>query len=173
MLVNPYSDSEYLLSPWLGFVNIKSFWWEGWHLTLEKSISGRPLYWRYFTVFTFHLKSLLQSSGVFRYIEASKTRLYKNEDTISLSRAQAVLSYVFETVLRLLHPFMPFVTEELWQVITFPQLQKNSFKILRQYHPGAFSRHACRVGAWIARSEMFIGLHCHPIKSWIFGFVNV
>lgn len=49
------------------------------------------------------------------YIEASKTRLYKNEDTTSLSRAQAVLSYVFETVLRLLHPFMPFVTEELWQ----------------------------------------------------------
>jgi valyl-tRNA synthetase len=54
---------------------------------------------------------------VFRYIEASKTRLYKNEDAKSLSRAQAVLVYVFDTVLRLLHPFMPFVTEELWQVI--------------------------------------------------------
>jgi valyl-tRNA synthetase len=56
---------------------------------------------------------------VLRYIEASKTRLYKNEDTTSLSRAQAVLTYVFETVLRLLHPFMPFVTEELWQVSNF------------------------------------------------------
>lgn len=55
--------------------------------------------------------------GVFRYIEASKTRLYKNEDAKSLSQAQAVLVYVFDTVLRLLHPFMPFVTEELWQVI--------------------------------------------------------
>lgn len=54
---------------------------------------------------------------MFRYIEASKTRLYKNEDAKSLSQAQAVLVYVFDTVLRVLHPFMPFVTEELWQVI--------------------------------------------------------
>lgn len=49
------------------------------------------------------------------YIEASKTRLYQHKDAPSASLAQSVLLYVFNNVLRLLHPFMPFVTEELWQ----------------------------------------------------------
>jgi len=51
-----------------------------------------------------------------RYIEASKTQLYNKEDSTSLAQTQAVLVYVFDAVLRLLHPLMPFVTEELWQV---------------------------------------------------------
>lgn len=51
------------------------------------------------------------------FIEASKTRLYKNEDKNAGPQAQAVLVYVFDTVLRLLHPFMPYVTERLWQAM--------------------------------------------------------
>ncbi|KAI3993818.1 hypothetical protein MKX01_002831, partial [Papaver californicum] len=51
------------------------------------------------------------------YIEASKARLYKSEGNISASVAQAVLLYVFENILKMLHPFMPFVTEELWQAL--------------------------------------------------------
>jgi valyl-tRNA synthetase len=51
------------------------------------------------------------------YIEASKTQLYNKEDSTSLAQTQAVLVYVFDAVLRLLHPLMPFVTEELWQGI--------------------------------------------------------
>ncbi|KAL3617586.1 hypothetical protein CASFOL_037907 [Castilleja foliolosa] len=49
------------------------------------------------------------------YIEASKSRLYQSEGDSVASVAQAVLLYVFENILKLLHPFMPFVTEELWQ----------------------------------------------------------
>lgn len=51
-----------------------------------------------------------------RYIEASKTRLYKNDDRTTTLWAQRTLVYVFDGILRLLHPYMPFVTEELWQV---------------------------------------------------------
>lgn len=51
------------------------------------------------------------------YIEASKARLYHSEDRSISSVAQAVLIYVFENVLKMLHPFMPFVTEELWQAL--------------------------------------------------------
>lgn len=54
--------------------------------------------------------------ALIRYIEASKARLYKSEGHSVASVAQAVLLYVFENILKMLHPFMPFVTEELWQV---------------------------------------------------------
>ncbi|XP_038883468.1 valine--tRNA ligase, chloroplastic/mitochondrial 2 isoform X1 [Benincasa hispida] len=50
------------------------------------------------------------------YIEASKARLYQSGGN-SVALAQAVLLYVFENILKLLHPFMPFVTEELWQAL--------------------------------------------------------
>ncbi|TVU21994.1 hypothetical protein EJB05_31666 [Eragrostis curvula] len=53
------------------------------------------------------------------YIEASKTRLYHSADSSASSTAQSVLLYVFENVLKLLHPFMPFVTEELWQAFPY------------------------------------------------------
>ena len=50
------------------------------------------------------------------YIELTKSRLY-GEDADSKETAQRVLLYVLDQVLRLMHPFMPFVTEEIWQAI--------------------------------------------------------
>lgn len=49
------------------------------------------------------------------YVEMAKVRLYMNDDLKSKQTAQYVLRNVLETALRLLHPFMPFITEELWQ----------------------------------------------------------
>ncbi|KAK9154632.1 hypothetical protein Sjap_002112 [Stephania japonica] len=51
------------------------------------------------------------------YIEASKARLYHAEGDSVASVSQAVLIYAFENILKMLHPFMPFVTEELWQAL--------------------------------------------------------
>ncbi len=51
------------------------------------------------------------------YVEVSKLRLY-GEDTARAEMARRVLLEVLEGSLRLLHPLMPFVTEELWQVLT-------------------------------------------------------
>lgn len=48
------------------------------------------------------------------YIEASKVALY-GDDERAKERTRHVLVYVLERTLRLLHPFMPFVTEEIWQ----------------------------------------------------------
>ena len=50
------------------------------------------------------------------YIELTKARLY-GEDEQSKQNAQRVLVYVLDQFLRLLHPFMPFITEEIWQAI--------------------------------------------------------
>ncbi len=48
------------------------------------------------------------------YIELSKGRLM-GEDTQSRATAQAVLLHVLETLLKLLHPFMPFLTEAVYK----------------------------------------------------------
>jgi len=50
------------------------------------------------------------------YIELTKARLY-SENEQSKQAAQKVLLYVLDQFLRLLHPFMPFLTEEIWQAI--------------------------------------------------------
>ncbi|MDI3281629.1 MAG: valine--tRNA ligase, partial [Bacillota bacterium] len=51
------------------------------------------------------------------YIEAVKPRLYGKEAPETRAAAQTVLWYVLEHTLRLLHPFMPFLTEEIWQYL--------------------------------------------------------
>ena len=50
------------------------------------------------------------------YIELTKARLY-GEDEAQKRSAQQVLLYVLDQILRLMHPFMPFITEEIWQAI--------------------------------------------------------
>ena len=51
------------------------------------------------------------------YVEIAKIRLYNSEDADSKLTAQYVLWTVLEAGMRLLHPFMPFITEEIWQTI--------------------------------------------------------
>ncbi len=51
------------------------------------------------------------------YIELVKPRL-RGEDLTSKRTAQQVLASVLETILRLLHPWMPHITEEVWQLLT-------------------------------------------------------
>ena len=51
-----------------------------------------------------------------RYIELTKTRLNGTDEDAKLT-AQNVLCYVLVTLLKLLHPFMPFITEEIYQAL--------------------------------------------------------
>ena len=48
------------------------------------------------------------------YIELCKVRL-NGDDANAADTARAVLVYVMSGMLQLLHPFMPFITEEIWQ----------------------------------------------------------
>ena len=50
------------------------------------------------------------------YIELTKTRLNGTDEAAKLT-AQHVLCYVLVTLLKLLHPFMPFITEEIYQAL--------------------------------------------------------
>jgi valyl-tRNA synthetase len=49
------------------------------------------------------------------YLEIAKRSLYQPESPAARAVTQHTLVEVLETTLRLLHPFMPFISEELWQ----------------------------------------------------------
>ncbi len=49
------------------------------------------------------------------YLEIAKLALYRADDPARRLATQHTLVTTLETTLRLLHPFMPFITEELWQ----------------------------------------------------------
>ncbi|MEG0035384.1 MAG: valine--tRNA ligase [Oscillospiraceae bacterium] len=50
------------------------------------------------------------------YIELTKPRLNSGNEADNIA-AQKVLLYVLTEILKLLHPFMPFITEEIWQAL--------------------------------------------------------
>ncbi|MCT4777659.1 MULTISPECIES: valine--tRNA ligase [Exiguobacterium] len=48
------------------------------------------------------------------YIEMAKLTLY-GEDEAAKATTRSVLAYTLDSIMRLMHPFMPFLTEEIWQ----------------------------------------------------------
>lgn len=64
------------------------------------------------------------------YIELVKTRL-QGEDKNTRRVAQQTLAFVLEGVLKLLHPFMPHITAEIWQTLT--QAGENETLALQKY----------------------------------------
>ncbi|HWO01593.1 MAG TPA: valine--tRNA ligase, partial [Blastocatellia bacterium] len=49
------------------------------------------------------------------YIELSKSQVAASEETPEVLGARCRILYVLETSLRLLHPLMPYITEDIWQ----------------------------------------------------------
>jgi valyl-tRNA synthetase len=52
------------------------------------------------------------------YIELVKSRLQQDAEPTSRKVAQQIIAYILEGILKLLHPFMPHITEEIWQTLT-------------------------------------------------------
>jgi len=59
------------------------------------------------------------------FVEAAKTDIF-GDDQLRKKAALATMDYVTSAVLRLLHPFMPHITEELWTLMGFAK-NKNVF----------------------------------------------
>ena len=69
------------------------------------------------------------------YLELIKPQLYDKDDPGARRHCQEVLLQVLSAILRLLHPFMPFITEEIWQKLPgvsgsimaapYPQIDEN------------------------------------------------
>ena len=64
------------------------------------------------------------------YIEASKLDLY-GDDEVKKEKTQNILLYVFTSLLKLFHPFIPFVTEELYQNLSVHEetIMRSSFPV--------------------------------------------
>ncbi len=72
------------------------------------------------------------------YVEMVKGRL---QDPATRTTAQRVLAYTLDTLLRLLHPMIPFVTEEVWQLLGQAAAQRG----LAELEPAAES---VMIAAW-------------------------
>ncbi len=60
------------------------------------------------------------------YIELVKSRLQEDAEPTSRATVQQTLNFVLDGILRLLHPFMPHVTEEIWQLLTYGTSEPSS-----------------------------------------------
>ncbi|MDF5706871.1 MAG: valine--tRNA ligase [Nostoc sp. S4] len=68
-----------------------------------------------------------------QYIELVKSRLQPDADPASRRVAQQTLAYVLEGILKLLHPFMPHITEEIWQTLTQQSADSHQTLALQLY----------------------------------------
>ena len=66
------------------------------------------------------------------YIEMTKARL-QGDDPAAKEQAQRVLCYVLTDILKLLHPFMPYITEEIWQALPHAADCQEKFLMLQSW----------------------------------------
>ncbi len=70
------------------------------------------------------------------YLELVKSRLYGDENPEARKTAQAVVLHILDAIVKLLHPFMPFITEEIWQALPNSTAKPGeALTIMKQAYP--------------------------------------
>ncbi|MBI3383526.1 MAG: valine--tRNA ligase [Aquabacterium sp.] len=98
------------------------------------------------------------------YIEIAKTQLNVAKDSGNEAQQRGTrrtLIRVLETVLRLLHPITPFITEELWQVVApvagRKQAGSDDSIVLAPYPVPDLSRVCAESDAWVGKLKALVG----------------
>jgi valyl-tRNA synthetase len=98
------------------------------------------------------------------YIEIAKAQLNAAKDSGNEAAARATrrtLIRVLETVLRLLHPITPFITEELWQVVAPVAGRKAAGSddsiVLAAYPQADLGRVCPESDAWVSKLKAIVG----------------
>ncbi len=104
------------------------------------------------------------------YIEMAKPDIYNKEDRQKSLETMQVIIRVLKTILELLHPFMPFVTEEIWQKLPgagesimierFPEFSKDDIDETSEQHTGFIIQAVSAVRN--IRSEMNVAPSARP-----------
>ncbi|CAE6960558.1 EMB2247 [Symbiodinium sp. CCMP2456] len=102
---------------------------------------------------TKEIKEFLQEDVASWYVEASKTRLQDHlggdPKSPEAATAQKVLLYLLEVSLKLLHPFMPFVTEAVWQRL--PRTKSSPRSLMISAWPQPATKRDKEAEGWFAK----------------------
>ncbi|MFM9835530.1 MAG: valine--tRNA ligase [Methylophilaceae bacterium] len=97
------------------------------------------------------------------YIELSKVQLKSGDDAEKRATRRTLLR-VLETILRLVHPIMPFITEEIWQTVA-PMTEKHGASIMLEAYPKSqLDKLDDASEAWVAELKQMVDA-CRSLRG--------
>ncbi|HEY0842298.1 valine--tRNA ligase [Methylotenera sp.] len=97
------------------------------------------------------------------YLELAKVQMQNGSEAEKIGTRRTLLR-VLETILRLAHPIMPFITEEIWQTIA-PMTEKHGASIMLETYPKAQLDKLDEVSeAWVAQLKQAVDA-CRSLRG--------
>ncbi len=97
------------------------------------------------------------------YLELAKVQIQNGDDAEKRATRRTLLR-VLETILRLAHPIMPFITEEIWQTIA-PMTEKHGASIMLEAYPKAQPEKLDEAAeAWVAQLKQMVDA-CRSLRG--------
>jgi valyl-tRNA synthetase len=97
------------------------------------------------------------------YLELAKVQIQQGDDAEKRATRRTLLR-VLETILRLAHPIMPFITEEIWQTVA-PMTEKHGASIMLEAYPKAQADKLDEAAeAWVAQLKQMVDA-CRSLRG--------